>query len=507
MHEQVKHSKRNRKHTVNSNITSNTAICFRGFIATLAILALCCTPIAAQNSIPAISYSTYLGGSGSDAVFDVAVDKTGNMYVVGTTDSPVFETLTTKGGSDAFVAKYNATGTLTNRFVFGGSGDDAGFSIAVDDGGNVYVTGSTDSTNLPDVNGEHQNFGGGAQDAFVLKLNANLTQVYATYLGGKGSDAGFGITVDKAGNVFVTGSTDSSDPSEYAAFSGSNVFVAKFNGVGIRESLSILGGNGDDTGFDIAVDVGGYAYITGVTNSDDFVTKSDTSSPTANGKIAQVGFGGVQDAFVTKLNPLNPNGSNTVYSTYIGGTGSDAGFGITVDATGNAYVTGATESSEFSTLGGRNVFVQKLNPSGSDRVYFAVIGGSGDDTGFGIAVDKAGHAYVTGSTDSFNFNITRAMQPALKGAQDAFIAKLNTAGSSLTYASYFGGTGNDAGFSVTVDENQRAYIAGFSGSDDLQSVGATQAQNGGGGDAFIARVMDIAKRQRTFGRRVRSSGN
>jgi len=170
----------------------------------------------------------------------------------------------------------------------------------------------------------------------------------------------------------------------------------------------------------------------------------------------QPNFGGAQDAFVAKL---SPDGSSLVYSTYLGGTGNDSGFGVAVDSAGNAYVTGSTDSPEFTTLGGRDVFVAKLNAAGTERTYFTILGGSGDDAGFDIAIDSAGNAYVTGSTDSSNFTIANPLQANPGGSQEAFLAKLDPAGSTLSYSTLLGGSQGDSGFAIVADSggNYRFY--------------------------------------------------
>ncbi|HKP35516.1 MAG TPA: SBBP repeat-containing protein [Pyrinomonadaceae bacterium] len=420
---------------------------------------------------PVLSYSTYFGGSGNDAGFDVAVDGSGNAYVTGSTDSTE---LSPQGGSNAFVAKLNAAGTQRLYLaIIGGMGNDTGFSLAVNSAGEAYVTGVTDSTDFPVANAIQSTFGGGSQDAFVTKLNANGSLLYSGYFGGSGNDAGFAIAVDNSGNSYVTGSSDSG---EFSTLGNTNVFVIKLNSAGNdRSYLAMLGGSGDDTAFDIAADGSGNAYIVGSTDSANFSTAS----------ALQTNFGGSQDAFVAKL---NSSGAALTYSTYLGGTGNDSGFGIAVDSSGNAYVTGSTDSTEISSLGGRDVFVAKFNSSGSERTYFTILGGSGDDAGFSIAVDSAGNASLTGSTDSSNFTTSNPLQPNAGGSQDVFVAKLSPAGSTLDYSTFVGNIGNEAGFAVAVDNSGNAYATGFTSSTNFPTANPAQPSNGGNGDAFVLRI-------------------
>ncbi len=365
---------------------------------------------------PVMVYSTYLGGSGDDYGYGIAVDSSGNAYVTGRTTSADFPTASPLqavfgGGSyDAFVAKLNPAGSaLVYSTYLGGSDYEAGGGIAVDSSGNAYVTGATISTNFPTANPLQAAYGGGIYDAFVAKLNpTGSALVYSTYLGGSDIDGGSGIAVDSSGNAYVTGDTISTDfptanPLQAGLGGIQNAFVVKLNPAGSSLVYSTyLGGSSYDEGNGIAVDSSGNAYVTGDTISTDF--------PTAN--PLQAALGGIQNAFVVKLNPA---GSSLVYSTYLGGSGQDQGNGIAVDSSGNAYVAGITGSPNFPTAsplqafpgGSFNAFVAKLNPAGSTLVYSTYLGGG---QGYGIAADSAGNAYVTGFTDSFNFPIVSPLQ-------------------------------------------------------------------------------------------------
>jgi hypothetical protein len=397
----------------------------------------------------ALVYSTYLAGSGFDTGSGIAVDALGNAYVTGATRSGDFPTTlgafqpTFGGGfNEAFVTKLNPTGSaLVYSTYLGGRGGflgDGGSGIAVDGAGNAYVTGATDSPDFPTTVGAVQPTIRGGFDAFVTKLNpTGSALVYSTYLGGtSASDEGSGIAVDTAGNAYVTGSTFSRDfPTTVGAFQttrggGFDAFVTKLNPTGSALVYSTyLGGSDFDFGNGIAVDTAGNVYVTGRTDSSDF--------PTTLGAFQTTFGGGFNDAFVTKL---NPTGSALVYSTYLGGSRSgDVGLGIALDTAGHAYVTGETNSSDFPTTVGAlqptfgggfsDAFVTTLDPTGSALVYSTYLGGSGtpikQDTGFGIAVDTAGNAYVTGETSSSDFPTTAgAFQPTFGGTSDAFVAKI-----------------------------------------------------------------------------------
>ncbi len=317
-------------------------------------------------------YSTYLGGSNVDIGAGIAVDVQGIAYVTGFTAGNFPTTLNapqpTFGGGpiDAFVAKLNATGSsLVYSTYLGGSDGDNGSDIAVDVHGNAYVTGSTTSSDFPTTAHAVQPSFGGIEDAFLAKLNATGSSlVYSTYLGGSNVDLGIGIAVDLKGNAYVTGSTQGNFPASPNAaqptFGGgfSDVFVAKLNAAGNSQVYSTyLGGSGVENAGDIAVDVHGNAYVTGSTGGSDFPTTTNAVQPS---------FGGIADAFVTKLNAA---GNSLIYSTYLGGSNRDFGFGIAVDVLGNAYVTGLTDSGDFPitnaaqpTFGGvEDAFVTKIS--------------------------------------------------------------------------------------------------------------------------------------------------
>jgi len=243
-----------------------------------------------------------------------------------------------------------------------------------------------------------------------------------------------------------------------------------------------LGGGDADDAYGLAIDSTGAAYIAGQTRS--------TTFPTTAGAL-QGAAAGSTDAFVAKLNPA---GSALVYSTYLGGSGSDIGQAIAVDSGGNAYVAGQTGSSNFpvahayqgSIAGGLDAFVTKLNPAGNALVYSTYLGGSNDDQAYGIAVDGGGAAVVAGGTGSTNFPTAAAYQGSNAGSEDAFVTKLNAAGSALVYSTYLGGGGVDYASAVALGGTGAAYIAGTTASSGFATPGAFQATNQGGQDAFVA---------------------
>jgi len=401
------------------------------------------------------------------------------------------------GNWDAFVTKLNPAGSsLVYSTYLGGSSDDSGEGIAVDSSGSAYITGWTTSTNFPTLN-PIQGALAGLEDAFITKLNpAGSALVYSTYLGGSNGDYGYGIAVDTFGSALITGWTTSINfptlnPIQGALAGGIDILVSKLNPAGAALVYSTyLGGTSDDHGYGIAVDTFGSAYITGETSSTNF--------PTAN-PIYGTYQGGYTDAFVTKL---NSNGSTLIYSTYLGGSDDDAGHGIAVDGSGSAYITGYTFSTNFPTVvpiqgalaGNRDVFVTKLNPAGAALVYSTYLGGNISDVGFGIAVDGSGSAYVTGATFSTNFPTLNPIQGTLAGlGGDAFVAKLQPYGSpALAYSTYLGGSSDDYGYGIAVDGSGNAYIIGATFSTNFPTLNPIQGALAGGYDAFVTR-LDITE--------------
>jgi hypothetical protein len=481
---------------------------------------------------PVIVYSTYLGGSLFEFANAIAVDSAGSAYLTGYTDSTDFPTGANPlqpgnaGSVDIFITKLNAAGTgLVYSTYFGGGGDDRAFDIALDSAGNAYLTGFTRSANLPTINAFQSALitgdSGIGQDVFVAKLNATGTAlVYSTYLGGASNEVANGIAVDTAGSAYLTGDVSSRNfPTTTGAIKrtksefGGDAFVTKLSPAGNALAYSTyLGGDvfgNSDTGTDIAVDCAGHAYVTGYTYSTDFPTTPGAFQPTFIGAPQGVEFA-KSDAFVTKF---DPTGTALVYSTYLGGTGRDEGQGIAIDAAGSAYVTGLTMSFNFPTANpvqpnnnavagvAEEAFVTKLNASGSAPVYSTYLGGGSGDVAQGIALDAGGNAYVTGATGSANFPTVNAVQNTFGGESDAFVTKLNAAGSAFVYSTYLGGSGTNAqeqGTDVAVDSAGSAYVTGHTGSTDFPVVNPIQAAKAGGTvgigvptlDAFVTKIAE-----------------
>ncbi len=394
------------------------------------------------------------------------------------------------GNEDVFVAKINAAGSsLLYATYLGGGGRDYGTSIAVDGTGAAYVTGSTFSGDFPTKN-PLQSTNAGGLDIFIAKLAADGSSlVYSTYLGGDGNDSGYGIAVDGTGIVWIGGETWSTDfptasPIQAShAGGGSDVVVAKIKADGSALLFStFFGGSGGDSANDIALTPGGAAYLAGTTSSTDFPVRNAYQSTFAHGN---------DDAFALAITAAGTLG----YATYLGGSGEDAGFGIDVDVFGRAVVAGSTASTDFPTrypvqgakIGFDDVFITKLSPDGGSLIFSTYIGGNQYELAYDVAMDGSGNAFVTGYTNSSNFPGLNGDLNTNGGGTDAFILMLGSGG-PLAYSSYFGGTGNDYGMGVAVNAVGPAYVIGDTFSDDLPTTGPFQGTKGGSRDAFVAKL-------------------
>jgi len=376
--------------------------------------------------------------------------------------------------------------------LLGGSGANAANALAVDPTGAAYIAGFTESYNFPTANAV-RNANAGGNDAFVAKLNpGGAGLAYCTYLGGFGDDRAYGIAVDGAGAAYVAGSTTSHDfpvvyPLQAKLAGARNAFVLKLSSAGNSLAYSTyLGGSGSDSGNGIAVDAAGAAYIVG-----------DATSPNFPASGWQAANHGGQDAFAVKL---SADGSRLIYSTYLGGSNTDHGAAIAVDATGAAWVAGSTWSTDFPVAnafqsasgGGQDAFVARLAADGNSLLFGSYLGGSGGAPGYpeaaqAIALDWQGNAYLAGVTSSPNFPLLNPLRSSLGGEADAFVTKVNASG-TLAYSTYLGGSGVDVANAIAVDSSGAAYVAGYTYSTDLPVVQAFQGSNAGDCDAFLARL-------------------
>jgi hypothetical protein len=450
---------------------------------------------------PALTYASFFGGTSDETAYAVAIDSSGNAYIAGSTSSAdlpatsgAYSRQIAGGSSDAFVAKFSPTGALLYATYLGGSAADVAYAIAVDSQGNAYLTGTTASSNFPVTQSAYRSTLAGASNAFVAKLNpTGSSLLYSSYLGGSGTDTGYGIAVDASGDMFIAGSTSStnfpvSSGAYRTAYAGGtfDAFVTALNSGGGLLYSTYLGGSAEDQAYAIALDSKGDAFVAGETLSANF--------PNTPGFI-QAAHNASYDGFVAAL---NPGGSALLYSTLLGGSSDDYACGIALDSAGNAYVSGYTGSTDFphtpgvlqpASAGGYDAFVAKINPAGTALVYSTFLGGSGDDYALPIAVDNGGNVYITGDTTSINFPITAdAAQSSSPGGYAAFVAILKSDGTSLWYGTYLAGSVSQTGWGIALSPTRDFIAVGYTASPDFPvTSGAFQPALAGSTDAFVAR--------------------
>ena len=475
---------------------------------------------------PVMTYSSYIGGTRDDGFTAVGTDSTGNIYAAGTTTSPDFPVvgalqpacgpLPAAPGNcsvDGIILKLSPDGsTVLYATYFGGSGLDVIHAMRVDSTGVTTFAGETNSTDFPATAGVAQpacalspdTF---CRDAFVAKLSADGSALtYSTYFGGSGTERIAAVAIDGAGNAYVTGTTDSTDlPTTLGAFQ--EVAPAATCAVGVCTNAfavqvaadgsalvyaTYLGGGDNDRGLGVAVDGTGNAYLSGGTVSTDF--------PATVGAFQEVP-GGAEDAFVAKLDAA---GAALTYATYLGGTDGDAAESIAVDGTGNAYVTGTTLSTDlpvtvgsFQELagGGLDGFVAKLDSTGATLTYASYLGGSGDENanvGASLALDSSGNAHITGDTLSTDFPTVGALQVAMSIPTDAYIAVVDATGASLTLSTFLGGNDFDMGEAITVDGAGNIVVAGQTASLNFPTVAPVADSAPRNLDGFIVKIEPIS---------------
>ncbi len=463
---------------------------------------------------PMIAYSTLLGGDDEDNIQALAVDAQGNVYVGGKAGSADFPGSPHKAARnryrpDGYVTKIDAAGaTVVFTAVFPGDGV-AG--IALDTAGNIYATGTTGSADFPVTSNAVQSRPR-MNDPFLIKLDpAGSRLLYATLMGGSRHDYARAVAVTPAGHAVVAGYTTSPDfpmvpPVASRAGTDDEAFVFRLDTVSGRLVYSSpFGGSKGDQGNAVALDITGNAYITGSTYSTDFPVTANAFQKASKGYV---------NTFVVKL---NPGGDSILYATLLGGSSSgsteNVGNAIAVDAGGNAYVVGTTNFRDFPATvqlspkrGGSEAFITKLNPDGSALVYSGLIGGSYNDYGFGVALAPNGEAWVTGTSQTLiekDFPIINPTQRAWGGGySDWFLARVNGAGTAITFSTYIGGLGEEGGLNsprlggVALDPAGNVYVAGHTLSADFPTTSGVLEPRYGGhatatrneGEGFIVKI-------------------
>jgi hypothetical protein len=446
---------------------------------------------------PSLSWSTYLGGSNGDGGGGVTTDGSGNVYVTGGAGSGFPTTSGAYQGSnaddgDAYLSKFTSGGSLSWSTYLGGIENDYGVGITTNGSGSVYVTGTADTT-FPTTSGAYQTSFGGTRDAFLSKFTSSGSLSWSTYLGGSNGDRGNGVTTDGSGNVYVTGTADTTFPTTSGAYQQSfggggiifrgDAFLSKFTSSGSLSWSTYLGGGSYESGSGVTTDGSGNVYVTG---------RADTTFPTTSGAYQTSYGGGFRDAFLSKFT----SSGSLSWSTYLGGSNFDAGSGVTTDGSGNVYATGGAESGfpttsgayQGSNSGDVDAFLSKFTSSGS-LSWSTYLGGFFDESGDGVTTDGSGNVYVIGSADSTGFPTTSgAYQDSFGGGRfDAFLSKFTSSG-SLSYSTYLGGNNTDEGYDVATDGSGNVYVIGSADSTGFPTTsGSYQPFLKGDEDAFLTR--------------------
>lgn len=473
---------------------------------------------------PTLAYSSRVGGGNGEGGYSLAIDRSGNTYVTGDTSSanfpvvdPVDPSLHTSASClhmlmptcvDAFVLKLSAGGgKLIFSTYIGGQGDDYGHGVALDKSGDIYVAGSTTSPDFPSVHARQPQFAGGSGsgDAYILELNPDGNHIlFSTYLGGSGNDDAEAIRVS-GGSLYLAGSTSSTNfPTAHAwqtSLGGrSDAFLARLTRAGATVYSTYIGGKGTDGALGIAVKAG-KVFVAGETGSVNFPTIHSLQA-FGGGSCPNDPQNICEDAFVTAF-PIG--GGKPLYSTLLGGSQEDRADAIAADRSGNAYVVGGTYSRAFplvrpleKTLAAydQNGFVAKISPTGKALLFSTFLGGTSADEAYGVAVDPAGNIFVTGTTVSDDFPTQDAIQPKIASSgpedlysvQSAFVTVLAPSGGSLLYSTYLGGVGQDLGADIVTDGKGNAYVTGFMTSKNFPRTPGAFHSSGGLFDAFIAKI-------------------
>ena len=456
---------------------------------------------------PVLSYASFLGGSGAETAYAVALDPQHNFYVSGETASSNFPVAgsvqgTIGGTNDAFVLKIKSDGSgLAYSTFLGGSLVDASQALAVDSTGSAYVTGFTSSSNFPTVNALQPTLAGG-QDIFVAKLSPDgASLVFSTYLGGTGLDTIAAIALDPSNNVVLAGTTKSLDfpvvnalqPTLAGTAGNSDAFVAKLKADGSGLIFSTyFGGTSVDGASGVAVSSTGNIWVSGGTGSTDLPVVNALQPTFGGGGVTDISPG---DAFLAEF---KPDGSALLFSTYWGGSGQEQATSLSLDSSDNVFLVGMTSSTDFPThsalqpqqasRGGFNTFITKFAADGSSAPFSTYFGGSGNDLAFGSAMDASGNIFISGSTSSPNLPVLNAIQSTnVGGLTDGFVSELSSDGSALLFSTYLGGTGTDSFNRIAVDSSG-VYVVGSTDSSDFPTSGNLINTFGGGTDGVIVRL-------------------
>ena len=449
---------------------------------------------------PVVSYATYYGGASDDRLWSVELDGDGNLFVVGGTSgtdlpgiSPDAFQPTSNGGvlvflfNEAYLLKLSSDGqTILYATYFGGSGADEFFRLDIDSDGNAIVCGYTESTDLP-VLSAHQPTSGGGRDAFLAKFDNDGSLLFSTYLGGSAKELAYDVGVDASGDIVVVGETRSSDlpvaaalfPTKISPPLAADAFIAKYTASGTAVYATYFGGPKGVLIYAVDVDDAGSAYVTGLAVGDGAGFPLVNPAPSPN-------LGGGQVTFASKI---NSDGSAIVYSSLLGGSGSDAGLGVAVDAAGNAYFAGQTDSADFPVQnalqptigGGFDAYVVKLAPNG-DLLYSTFFGGSSNEGAFltDVQIDSAGRPWISSSSNSTDLTLVDPVQPASAGLYDSLLFRLDAAGAVVEFATLLGGSASERWSEIALTPDGSVYLGCSTESTDFPVENAIQPVFGGG---------------------------
>ena len=483
------------------------------------------------SSVASVEWATRIAGTGNDIGRAISTDNGGNVYVVGyynstsltlyNADGTTFGTLTRSGSSDTVIAKYNTSGVLQWATKIDGTGNDVGYDISTDSGGNVYVVGYYSSATLKLYNAGGTVVGttltnsgsSSTYDVFIAKYNTSGVVQWATSIAGTSDEFGYNVSVDSGGNVYVTGryasttltlyNTGGSSGTTLTNSGGSDVFIAKYNTSGVVQWATKIAGTGDDAGYGMSTDSGGNVYVTGYYNNTTVTLYNEDG--TTFGTLTNSGN---NDMFIAKYDT-----SGVVqWATRIAGTGSVTGYNMSTDSGGNVYVIGyynnttltlynadgSTSGTTLTNSGINDVLIAKYNANGVFQ-WATKIAGTDSEIGYGISVDSGGNVYVSGyyNTTLTLYNADGSSSGTLtnSGNNDAFTAKYNTDG-VLHWATKIAGAGGDIGFGISVDNDENVYVTGrYATSLTLYnsdgSTSGTTLTNSGNYDVFIAKYASI----------------
>ena len=465
-------------------------------VRTFCLYLVLIVPLSAQDNSETV-FSTYFGGIGTDDCDAVAVDRDGNSYLGCHLNSPKIPGSDThqyslNTGMDAFVVKLNTSADTVEYIThFGGSGWDAVLDLTVDDAGNIYAVGGTYSADFPVSTNAMQSTFGGVMDVFVAKIDANGQILWTTFFGGNDEEESSDIYLDDSGIVHIVGYTKSTnlvtsvDAVQKQHGGETDAFVASFDLQGRLVYSTYLGGRGEDIGAGIYIDTSGRRYVAGSTNSENF--------PIVNGLYTNP-FGR-EDAFVAIL---DSTGSKLEYASYFGGTGADRAIGIGVGPSGDIIFAGGTTSTDLEVVGGiqesnggrSDIFIAQINIDRQALVYSTYLGGNGTERARKLLVDDMGKAIIVGQTSSANFPVTHDFRNGSNVEDDGFVVVINSLGTNLSYSILSGGSTQDNFEGAAIGWDGSLTVSGISNSVDYPLVSPIQTKFlGGRFDIVVARFL------------------